>query len=47
MLHSIITQNQDGQNLFNAISSFFSTFGIFSKLMTLLIKSDLLLVFLL
>ena len=28
MLNSIITQNQDGQNLFNAISSFFSTFGI-------------------
>ena len=28
MLNSIITQDQDGQNLFNAISSFFSTFGI-------------------
>ena len=28
MLNSIITQNQDGKNLFNAISSFFSTFGI-------------------
>ena len=28
MLNSIITQDHDGQNLFNAISSFFSTFGI-------------------
>ena len=28
MLNSIITQDQDGQNLFNAISSFFCTFGI-------------------
>ena len=28
MLNSIITQDQDGKNLFNAISSFFSTFGI-------------------
>ena len=28
MLNSIITQNQDGQNLFQAISSFFSTFEI-------------------
>lgn len=28
MLNSIISQNQDGQELFNAISSFFSTFGI-------------------
>ena len=28
MPNSIITQDQDGKNLFNAISSFFSTFGI-------------------
>ena len=28
MLNSIISQNQDGQKLFNAISSFFSTYGI-------------------
>ena len=28
MLNSIITQDHDGQNLFNAISSFFCTFGI-------------------
>ena len=28
MLNSIITQNQDGKKLFNAISSFFKTFGI-------------------
>lgn len=28
MLNSIIPQDQDGQNLFNAISSFFCTFGI-------------------
>ena len=28
MLNSIITQDHDGQNLFNAISSFFSTFRI-------------------
>ena len=28
MLNSIITQDHDGQNLFNAISSFFYTFGI-------------------
>lgn len=28
MLNLIITQDQDGQNLFNAISSFFCTFGI-------------------
>lgn len=28
MLNSIITQDQDGKNLFNAISSFFCTFGI-------------------
>jgi len=28
MLNPIISQNQDGQKLFNAISSFFSTYGI-------------------
>ena len=28
MLNSIITQDKDGQELFNAISSFFSTYGI-------------------
>ena len=28
MLNSIITQDQDGQNLFNAISSFFNIFEI-------------------
>ncbi len=28
MLNSIIPQDQDGQNLFNAISSFFFTFGV-------------------
>ncbi len=28
MLNSIIPQDQDGQELFNAISSFFTTFGV-------------------
>ena len=28
MLNSIITQDHDGQELFNAISSFFRSFGI-------------------
>ena len=28
MPNSILPQNQDGQDIFNAISSFFCTFGI-------------------